>query len=690
MPTPKVTPEMSVAITELREGYNRLSPWKRRFFPSVLSKALQSYELDYPITAHSVYHAFFNKTWFFQRIFFSCLRVFSKAKKPSFLIAVDQEVSSLVSAARQLPQEITAIDFRNDFTGDISDYPKPITLFNSKVRDYALSRGRNGANWDQIAATIFMAVPPHVTELNFGSNEWHFNHFRGSPLIFAALRENITKLSLANNSHGGCRMYGMNDPNMHFSQLFVGLPPLEILDLSWNNLHFLRPEALENFALPQIESIDLSGNWQDLTTGVASLGPILKKINPDSIRSVNLSDNSFGIICADPFAMLLLHEMLGLLPPTLRTLFFKRNLSLKINKTMEYNLMERTFAVFPRELEELDISENEIPRHFTQAEIHVVGPQGERIDRHTAIQRAARALPEHLRYLNLADNSLATLGGLLIVFIENLPRSLERLNLAGNSLSTLGELLPVFIENLPRSLERLDLRRNHLWMHSALFIGNLPPALRELDLRENQLHLLSVDKLKTWGGRLNSVTRVLITYEECNLMHPDLLETLRGVIPAENIHLIDKNGIKHQLLSGTLDLRDPDLYCRPTDEIIRRCADKELVLIPYERIMYFFDPETNAHPNSFDEYRALLRAIPDEFKALLRAIPPEKIRFINTLGQEMNPFPLLSLLRGQPLPLKVSAAFFVRHNPGTIADRQQLPRDIAINTESVAFQARHP
>jgi hypothetical protein len=69
--------KMQKDVKALRD-YNEKPSWlKRLFFPGPLSKALIELKNEDPYDLLYVYQQFFSNTWFFQRWFFSSLRLFS-------------------------------------------------------------------------------------------------------------------------------------------------------------------------------------------------------------------------------------------------------------------------------------------------------------------------------------------------------------------------------------------------------------------------------------------------------------------------------------------------------------------------------------------------------------------------------------------------------------------------------------
>jgi hypothetical protein len=66
-------------LGQLLDAYNALPWYKKLFYPGALSVALKQYDKEAPSleTASAIYNAYVNKTWFFQRWFFSSLVSFS-------------------------------------------------------------------------------------------------------------------------------------------------------------------------------------------------------------------------------------------------------------------------------------------------------------------------------------------------------------------------------------------------------------------------------------------------------------------------------------------------------------------------------------------------------------------------------------------------------------------------------------
>jgi Ran GTPase-activating protein (RanGAP) involved in mRNA processing and transport len=452
-----LTPENHTAIENLKSSYEKLSSFSKFIFPSAVSSALNNYKPEKPLTAHQVFHAFSNQTWFFQRWFISCLYIFSKANKPKPLNAF---VFDLLTLFEQLPADTTMINLNDN-------YIIPFRLVSPSVIDNHGSR-QNGEN----VAAALQGLPKSITTIDLNNITWALKEPSELPLALQSLPRNLRSLNLSSN------LFGSKNRDMpHIDRLvaaFKALPKNLIdIDLSFNFVGFPgRYLSLILGALPQgIKSINLSHNLFGLHDNRAWLIESLKKI-PDSVRSINLSNN-----------------------------FISRNI---------FNL-EETLAALPQKLTSLNLSAGVL----NAIRLDVNGLPMDKKTIGNIIAQAFLKLPPTIQSLDLSNNGFDyPIDYDLSAVFKNLPRDISFLEFSNNNLGFdparareegLGKLLAAALKALPPSLKTLDLSENNLNYLTADILPDLKDSLPHI--KTLWLSYEEVDKMER--GQLLAIMQML-------------------------------------------------------------------------------------------------------------------------------------------------------------------------------------
>ncbi|XP_061664272.1 extracellular matrix protein 2 [Syngnathoides biaculeatus] len=253
--------------------------------------------------------------------------------------------------------------------------------------------------------------------------------------------------------------------------IFSGLPMLEVLDLSKNQLDddSFSQNALSN--LTSVKKLNLDGNR---LTMIPMLPPSLEQLSVNSNKLHTLAPHCFtGLVNLLNLELEgnSLHEG-GVSPQAFKPL--KRLLHLKLEKNRFRSLPQR----LPRSLQTLEMDENLI-EELTEDSLKGCS---------------------HLKILDLSHNLLRDEG--LSQRVWTSLRQLEALDLSSNRLTS----VPV---NLPRSLLQVDLQQNNISHIPAFIFRHLRPGLQSLGLSHNVLTNEGIER-GSFVGMFRSLAELLL------------------------------------------------------------------------------------------------------------------------------------------------------------------------------------